>query len=82
MLSKLKIDITRLLEGLERVLKRGKSSEFNPRNDRQIKFSLRMYGRKRALIFTRKMEKNFIRLSGARTEKTRHEHDPQMVRLT
>ena len=42
---------------------------------------LRMFGRKRALIFTRKMVKNFITLSGVRTEKTRNGHDPRMVRL-
>ena len=31
--------LTRLPEGLERFLKKGKSSEFNPRNDGQVKSS-------------------------------------------
>ena len=38
-LSKLKVGITRLLERLERVLKKGKSSEFNPQKDEQVKSS-------------------------------------------
>ena len=35
-----KIDITQLLEELERVLKKGKSSEFKPQNNDLVKSSL------------------------------------------
>ena len=52
-LSKLKVGITRLLERLERVLKKGKSSEFNPQKDEQVKSSpsLKVWSHERSNLY-------------------------------
>ena len=71
---------TRVPEGLERKQKKGKSSEFNPRNDEQAKFSPapKLWSHEGCNLHP-KIGQNFITQIGGSGAKIYHGYDPGVV---